>query len=124
MINRGYIYIVDTEVANPSGESLIWRAIRLTEDSTDGGNWISAGDDSIVEYTTDSLTYTGGRIIASGYVMSTKQSKSSTGPYTFSLHNPISVNADGTSSDVFIIEARSIGPSAEALAAINWLEVI
>jgi len=42
--------------------------------TTTGGTWISAGDNSAVEYKIDAATITGGRILASGFTTSTTQS--------------------------------------------------
>jgi hypothetical protein len=42
--------------------------------TTTGGTWVSAGDNSAVEYKIDSATITGGRILASGFTTSTTQS--------------------------------------------------
>ena len=42
--------------------------------TTNGGTWVSAGDNSSVEYKIDSGTITGGRILASGFTTSTTQS--------------------------------------------------
>lgn len=42
--------------------------------TTSGGTWVSAGADSAVEYKIDGGSFTGGRILASGYLNSTNQS--------------------------------------------------
>ena len=42
--------------------------------TTSGGTWVSAGTDSAVEYKIDGGGFTGGRILASGYINSTNQS--------------------------------------------------
>lgn len=44
--------------------------------TSSGGNWVSAGTDSCVEYKIDSATYTGGRILASGFFNSSQQGSS------------------------------------------------
>jgi hypothetical protein len=41
--------------------------------TTSGGTWVSAGDNSAVEYKIDGGTITGGRILASGFTTSTTQ---------------------------------------------------
>jgi hypothetical protein len=41
--------------------------------TTNGGTWVSAGDNSAVEYKIDGGTITGGRILASGFTTSTTQ---------------------------------------------------
>ena len=42
--------------------------------TTSGGTWVSAGDNSAVEYKIDGGTITGGRILASGFTGATNQS--------------------------------------------------
>ena len=42
--------------------------------TTNGGTWVSAGDNSAVEYKIDSATITGGRVLASGFTTATTQS--------------------------------------------------
>ena len=42
--------------------------------TTTGGTWVSAGDNSAVEYKIDAATITGGRVLASGFTTSTTQS--------------------------------------------------
>jgi len=44
--------------------------VRASGDTT-GGTWLSAGDNSAVEYNITGTAYTGGRILASGFVKST-----------------------------------------------------
>ena len=42
--------------------------------TTTGGTWVSAGDNSAVEYKLDAATITGGRVLASGFTTATTQS--------------------------------------------------
>ncbi len=42
--------------------------------TTTGGTWVSAGDNSAIEYKIDAATITGGRILASGFTTATTQS--------------------------------------------------
>jgi hypothetical protein len=45
--------------------------------STEGGTWISAGADSSVEYNISGTTFSGGTVLATGFVSSTNQSAGS-----------------------------------------------
>lgn len=45
--------------------------------TTTGGQWLSAGSDSAVQYNIDGTSFTGGRILASGYVSSNNSSSPS-----------------------------------------------
>ena len=50
--------------------------VRASGTTTDG-QWLSAGPDSAVQYNINGASFTGGRILASGYVSSTNQSSAS-----------------------------------------------
>ena len=49
-----------------------WRVI--ASGTTTGGNWLDAGDDSAVQYNINGTSFSGGRILASGYISSNNQS--------------------------------------------------
>jgi hypothetical protein len=48
--------------------------LRATGDTT-GGTWVSAGEDSAVEYNITGTSYTGGRVLASGFFKETNQTQ-------------------------------------------------
>ena len=48
-----------------------WKVI--ASGTSNGGTWVSAGTDSAVEYKLDGGTYTGGRVLASGFFGATQQ---------------------------------------------------
>lgn len=50
-----------------------WKVIASGTTSGGSGTWISAGDDSAVEYKLDATTITGGRTLASGYFTTSNQ---------------------------------------------------
>jgi hypothetical protein len=52
-----------------------WQVI--ASGTTTGGQWLSAGSDSAVQYNITGTSFTGGRILASGYVSSNNQSSPS-----------------------------------------------
>jgi hypothetical protein len=52
-----------------------WQVI--ASGTTTGGQWLSAGADSAVQYNTTGTSFSGGRILASGYVSSNNQSSPS-----------------------------------------------
>jgi len=51
--------------------------VRAGANTTVGGTWVSAGDNSAVEYKLDGGSVTGGRILASGFTASTNQTSGS-----------------------------------------------
>jgi hypothetical protein len=57
------------------GKNYNWQVI--ASGTTTGGQWLSAGPDSAVQYNTTGTSFSGGRILASGYVSSNNQSSPS-----------------------------------------------
>jgi hypothetical protein len=47
--------------------------VRANANTSGGGTWVSAGDNSAVEYKIDGGSVTGGRVLASGFTGSTNQ---------------------------------------------------
>jgi hypothetical protein len=54
-----------------------WQVIASGTTSGGSGTWISAGDDSAVQYKLDATAITGGRLLASGYLTSNTQGSTS-----------------------------------------------
>jgi hypothetical protein len=50
-----------------------WKVVASGVTSGGGANWISAGTDSCVEYRTDRTSISGGRVLASGYLVTSNQ---------------------------------------------------
>ena len=79
--------------------------------TTTGGTWVSAGADSAVEYKIDGVGFTGGRILASGYLSSTNQSAPSVNILKEALFtSQLERNTfTGTASEITLVATASSG---------------
>jgi hypothetical protein len=94
--------------------------------TTTGGTWVSAGDDSAVEYKLDGTGITGGRILASGFFNSANQGSPSIdilkeALFKFQLERN---GLSGTSYELTLVVAASpISSSEEVYASMDWEEI-
>jgi hypothetical protein len=91
--------------------------------TSSGGTWVSAGADSAVEYKLDGGTYSGGRILASGFFNSSQQGSSPVdilkeALFKFQLERD---GLTGTPYELSLVCSSSI--SADVFAAIDWEEI-
>lgn len=109
----------------------LWRLPNTT--NITGGSWVSAGDDSVVEYNITAgtnFTTTGGNKMNSGWVAANNPSgKQASG--SSALSDPsaskrayISQNIESDDSNIFVIVARDLSPTADTnlYAAVQWRE--
>jgi len=92
--------------------------------TTTGGTWVSAGDNSAVEYKLDAATITGGRILASGFTTSTTQSSVPVdilkeALFKFQLERN---GLTGTPFELTLCVAASINGS-DIFASMDWEEI-
>jgi hypothetical protein len=92
--------------------------------TTTGGTWTSAGVDSAVEYKIDGGTVSGGRILASGFFNSTKQSHASIdilkeALFKFQLERN---GLTGTPYELTLVCATN-SAGADVFASMDWEEV-
>lgn len=92
--------------------------------TSNGGTWVSAGDDSAVEYKIDGGTYTGGRILASGYTSGSNQGSTSVdilkeALFKFQLERD---GLTGTPYELSLVAASNTG-GADLFASIDWEEI-
>lgn len=95
--------------------------------------WTSVDTDSAVEYCTNATSYIDGNILYGGYCSAgasqnaVSSSSITSGELTRSKKNYISQNFDSTSSQVYILSARTIetgnNVSANVIANIQWREI-
>ena len=94
--------------------------------TTTGGTWVSAGDDSAVEYKLDGTGITGGRILASGFFNSANQGSPSVdilkeALFKFQLERN---GLTGTSYELTLaVAAFPISGSEEVYASMDWEEI-
>jgi hypothetical protein len=95
-----------------------------TNGSTSGGTWVSAGDNSSVEYKIGGTSITGGRILASGFSGATNQASSpidilKEALFKFQLERNSLTN---TPYELTLVAAAS-GNGADIYASMDWEEV-
>ena len=92
--------------------------------TTDGGTWVSAGDNSSVEYKIDSGTITGGRVLASGFTTSTTQSSVPVDILREALFK-FQLERNGLTGTPYEITlcAASQSAGADIYASMDWEEV-
>jgi len=92
--------------------------------TTAGGTWVSAGDDSAVEYKINGDSVTGGRILASGFFASNNQSSTSVdilkeALFKFQLERN---GLTGTPRELSLVVASETA-GADVYASLDWEEV-
>ena len=92
--------------------------------TTTGGTWVSAGDNSAIEYKIDAATITGGRILASGFTTSTTQSTVPVDILKEALFK-FQLERNGLTGTAFEITlcAASQTAGADMYASIDWEEI-
>ena len=92
--------------------------------TSNGGTWIDAGTDSAVEYKIDGGTYTGGRILASGYLNGSAQGSTPTdilkeALFKFQLERN---GLTGTPYELSLVASSDVS-GADIHASIDWEEI-
>jgi hypothetical protein len=92
--------------------------------TTTGGSWISAGTDSSVEYNISGTSFTGGRILASGYINSSNQGSPSIDILREALFK-FQLERNGlTSTSYELTLVAAAGSSNESIfASLDWEEI-
>ena len=105
-----------------NGINYSWRVV--ASGATTGGSWISAGTDSTVEYNISGTSFTGGRVLASGFINSSNQGSPSIdilkeALFTFQLER------NGlTSTPYELTLAVTAGSNSQNIfASIDWEEI-
>jgi hypothetical protein len=99
-----------------------WRLV--ASGTTTGGTWVSAGTNSGVEYNITGTSFTGGRILASGYTQGSNQGSTTVDILKQALFaNQLERNGiTGTAFELTLIAAASTN-SSTILASLDWEEV-
>ena len=92
--------------------------------TTSGGTWVSAGDNSSVEYKIDGGTITGGRVLASGFTSATNQSRTSIDILKEALFK-FQLERNGLTGASFELTlcAASQTAGADIYASMDWEEI-
>jgi len=130
--NRSIVRISDLELLSDSASCKfeLWR-VDDSNASITGGTWISANDDSVVEYNTTptSVSLTGADKRASGFVSANNPSgKQSSGNVsinpTGAKRSYLSQNIDSNNSNAYVVMVRNLTTNANTnvYATIQWRE--
>jgi len=93
--------------------------------TTNGGSWNSAGNDSAVEYNITGTSYTGGRILASGFLNSSNQSSPNLdllkeALFKFQLERN---NLTKTPYELTLVAATDTTNGSGIFASMDWEEI-
>lgn len=107
-----------------TGNELFYRYQVMSDVTITGGSWVSAGADSSVEYNISGTAFTGGSIVASGFVTSSNQSTPVVNIIKQTLFNLQLERNSFTSTPLVIAVALSCNTNTTtAFASIDWEEV-
>jgi len=99
-----------------------WRLV--SSGTTSGGSWVSAGVDSSVEYNLTATSYSGGRILASGYFLTTNQSNFSIDILKEALFaNQLERNGLSGTAFEFFIAISAADNNETVFASLDWEEI-
>lgn len=88
-----------------------------------GGTWVSAGTDSSVEYNLAPTSYTGGRVLDSGYIIASNQTAATPqqerNPFSYQLER----NTFTSTPYEFIIAMVSNGNNQDVWGTVQWQEI-
>jgi hypothetical protein len=101
-----------------------WKVIASGTTSGGTGTWISAGDDSAVEYKLDATAITSGRTLASGYLTTSNQGSTQVdilkeALFKFQLERD---SLNGVSYELTLVVASDTNTS-DVFASIDWEEI-
>ncbi len=110
-------------ITGPTGPTGVTGATGATG-ATTGGSWISAGTDSAVEYNISGTSFTGGRVLASGFINSSNQGSPSIDILKEALFK-FQLERNGlTSTPYELTLAVTAGSNSQNIfASIDWEEI-
>jgi len=105
-----------------NGINYSWRVV--ASGATTGGSWISAGTDSAVEYNISGTSFTGGRVLANGFINSSNQGSPSIDILKEALFK-FQLERNGlTSTPYELTLAVTAGSNSQNIfASIDWEEI-
>jgi len=93
---------------------------RLTSNPTvTGGDWVSYGDESFIEYNITATAVSGGTILAQGFTPVGDNGKTELNPRAL---RQMRRNTMGTASQILCLEAAGDSNNLKALGNISWIE--
>lgn len=116
--NRGSIFPVLVDLLS----STTTAATILLNASLTGASWSSVNSSSIVESDQSATAVTGGIPLSTRFVPSGGNAQSTAGDLPL-FRDPLTLSADGTSSDILTIAAISLSGSGQMRSSLTWSEL-
>ena len=118
----GIIILTALSIMATSAGNFNWQM--LATGTTTGGSWVSAGTNSSVEYNITGATFSGGRILASGFFSSTTQASSQVDILKEALFK-FQLERNGLTSTPFELTLiiASDGLNDTVVASLDWEEI-
>jgi hypothetical protein len=119
----GIVLPKDISIAAVSASGSVIKYKVVVGANVSGGSWISAGNDSSVQYNINAASYTGGTDFVSGFTVVTNQSSSpialGDGIFKYQLER----NSFNGTNTVFMIAAQSSKAGDDVYSSIDWEEI-
>jgi hypothetical protein len=117
------VILTALSILGPSNAYYNWQ-VRAGANTTSGGTWVSAGDNSAVEYKLDGGSVTGGRVLASGFTGATNQASApidilKEALFKFQLERNSFTN---TAYELTLVAAASFN-GADIFGSMDWEEI-
>lgn len=90
---------------------------------TEGGTWVSAGNDSHVEYNLSATSITNGIIFETGYIISSNQSSAAPSLQEYPFKFQLERNSFTNTAYEFVIVMVGTGNNQDVFASVNWEEI-
>jgi len=125
--NRRYAKFLNLNVRTATNDALI-ELMHVHDPSAITATWVSADDESAVEYSADITAVTGSPMhrVQSFTTIAGQGSfagiTDSSGQFV-SLHSNITQNFDSTNSEIFLVMATAYSGTTNAAAQMNWVEI-
>lgn len=107
---------------NISPQSLCAFQIVLNPTLT-GGSWVSVDAGSSCEFNQTATSYTGGRVIRSGYASNARDSGVKESGANLSENLALVLSEAAATGDIFLIGVRGLGGNTQGTASIAWKEI-
>jgi hypothetical protein len=128
--NRAFVRI-NSVGAFTEDQTTQYKLIKLPQSSSlTGGSWVSADDDSLVEYNIGATGYTGGQELSGGFIFAggvgggNNIAGQQQTPTINQKVNFITQNFDSTDSEIYILAMKNMtGTSTDVGCTMIWTEV-
>lgn len=88
-----------------------------------GASWVSADTGSCTEYDVSAISYTGGRILRSGYAADSRSNSVTESGTNFSENLALVLSEAASTGDILLIAVRGLNITTATTASISWKEI-